>query len=398
MQSKPLRFVFTVLRAIFCYFSFTAIYAFVSFCINYMFFSKSDDRMIHIIALCALVFTLPSVIRAFAVYDIEERDAFLARNQKNFHFWKETLNVVRSPAFICETLVFFVFIAFLPVLPINLGYSNITGAIFYGQMLSAAKQRLVICAAMFPLVFSSEALVRTTVRKDLIAMQLTGQKFPDAIKSTLLLLLRLSAIAVIYAIGFMVFPLYLGNAPATLMILGAILPPILAVMFVLWALSYLSAYRARKRFIRLLKKLCDQNNFDLSEIKKPFSFILRCNQGFNFTVRAHGKCYDCKFLSGIHKKSPVMFDLFGAGVWIHYFRIRGKEIFKYVHRFEYSFESSNTKILIISPAPKEIFLGENHVRRRIDTGDSIGKYKLFNEKGFLRSLELDVMEAKGRFE
>ena len=93
-----------------------------------------------------------------------------------------------------------------------------------------------------------------------------------------------------------------------------------------------------------------------------------------------------------------MLDLFGAGVWIHYFRIRGKEIFKYVHRFEYSFESSNTKILIISPAPKEIFLGENYVRRRIDTGDSIGKYKLFNEKGFLRSLELDVMEAKGRFE
>ncbi len=93
-----------------------------------------------------------------------------------------------------------------------------------------------------------------------------------------------------------------------------------------------------------------------------------------------------------------MFDIFGAGVWIHYFRIRGKEIFKYVDRFEYDFESENEKILIISPAPKEIFLGENHIRRRIDTGDSIGNYKIFNEKGFLRSLELDVMKIKGRFE
>jgi hypothetical protein len=93
-----------------------------------------------------------------------------------------------------------------------------------------------------------------------------------------------------------------------------------------------------------------------------------------------------------------MFDLFGAGVWLHYFRIRGKEIFKYIHRFEYAFEGENTKILIISPAPKEMFLGENNMRRRIDTGDTVGTYRLFGAKGFLRSLELDVIEAKGRFE
>ena len=93
-----------------------------------------------------------------------------------------------------------------------------------------------------------------------------------------------------------------------------------------------------------------------------------------------------------------MFDLFGAGVWIHYFRIRGKEIFKYVHRFEYAFESNNAKILIISPEPKEMYLGENYRRRNVSTGDTIGKYKIFNENGFLRSLELDVMEAKGKFE
>ena len=93
-----------------------------------------------------------------------------------------------------------------------------------------------------------------------------------------------------------------------------------------------------------------------------------------------------------------MFDLFGAGVWLHYFKTRGIELFKYVHRFEYAFESKNRKVLIISPAPHEIFLGENMHRRRIDTGDNIGDYKLFNEKGFLRSLELDVIDAKGRFE
>jgi len=393
-----MKFLFRIFRSVLCYLTFMAIYAFVAFCVNYMFFSKLDDRIVNIIALFALIFTLPSVIQAFAVYDVEERDDFLFRGQKKFHFWKEVLSVMHSFAFICETLVFFAFIALLPVLPINLGYSNITGALLYGQALSAAKQKIIICTVMLPFVFLSELLVRTVVRKDFLAMQLTGQKFPGTIKSTLLLILRLAAIAVIYAVGFMVFPLYLGNAPAALMILGMILSPLLAVMLLLGALSYVSAYRARRKFIKSLEKLCREKGFALSEIKKPLSFIFWCNKDFNFTVSAHGKAYDCKFISGIHKKSPVMLDIFGAGVWIHYFRIRGKEIFKYVHRFEYAFESENAKILIISPEPKEIFLGENNRRRRIDTGDSIGKYKLFNEKGFLRSLELDVMEAKGRFE
>ena len=46
----------------------------------------------------------------------------------------------------------------------------------------------------------------------------------------------------------------------------------------------------------------------------------------------------------------------------------------------------------------EMYLGENYRRRNVSTGDTIGKYKIFNENGFLRSLELDVMDAKGKFE
>ena len=131
-----MKLLFRIFRSVLCYFSFTAIYAFVSFCVNYMFFSKLDSRTVNIIAVFALVFVLPSVIQAFAVYDTEERDAFLAQRQKSFHFWKEALAVICSPAFICEVLVFFALTALLPVLPINLGYSNITVALFYGQAFS----------------------------------------------------------------------------------------------------------------------------------------------------------------------------------------------------------------------------------------------------------------------
>lgn len=387
-----------IFRSVLCYFSFMASYAFIAWNINRTFFSGIDERVVRIICLIALVFTLPSVMQAFALYDVDERERFLAENKNSFSFMQEALAVMRSSGFIMECAVFFAFIAALPMLKFNLGYTNITGVLFFGQSLTRLQQKFAVCAVMFPLVLISGIAVRIFSRKDWLASKTSAQKAPGFFKGNLFTGLRLLAVTFIYALGFAVFPLYIFNAPAALMVLGVILPPLLAVMLALWLFSYISAFSARKKFIRNLKALCRENGFALSEIKKPYSFIFAAQKGFNFTVSAHGKVYDCKFLSGIHKKSPVMFDVFGAGVWLHYFRIRGKELFKYVHRFEYAFDGKNTKILILSPAPKEIYLGENNSRRRIDTGETIGSYKLFNEKGFLRSLELDVIEAKGRLE
>ena len=398
MPSKHLRCFFAVLRAVLCYFSFVFISAFITWCVQYMYFDKLGERSIHFIAFFAIIFTLFSVVQSFALHDTASHEKFLAERGKKFVFSREILRVLRSPEFIAETLVFLLFISALPTLPLGLGYTNITSALFYGKNLSALQKKLCIFALMLPLVLAAEILMRTLVRKDWFSQSLAQEKPHGALKSSAFLLVRLTAILLIYAVGFMTFPIYLGNAPAALMILGAVLPFLIAILLLFFIYSYVFAFRARKRFIKSLKKLCREKGFALSEIRVPYSFIFRMHKGYNFTVTAHGKTYDCKFLSGIHKNSPVMFDLFGAGVWLHYFRIRGKEIFKYVHRFEYAFESENTKILIVSPAPKEMFVGENMRRRRADTGETLGEYKLLNEKGFLRSLELDVMEAKGRFE
>lgn len=363
-----------------------------------MYFDKLDGRIVHIIAFLAMIFTLFSVVQSFSLHDTAAREKFLAERGKKFVFSREILRILRSPEFIAETLVFLLFISTLPALPLDLGYTNITGTFFYGEKLSALQEKLCIFVLMLPLVLAAEILMRTLVHKDWFLQNLTQEKSHGALKSTAFLLVRLTAILLIYAVGFMTFPIYLGNAPAALMILGAVLPFLIALLLLVFVCTYISAFRTRKSFIKSLKNLCREKGFSLSEIREPYSFIFRMHKGYNFTVTAHGKTYDCKFLSGIHKNSPVMFDLFGAGVWLHYFRIRGKEIFKYIHRFEYAFEGENTKILIISPAPKEMFLGENNMRRRIDTGDTVGTYRLFGAKGFLRSLELDVIEAKGRFE
>lgn len=389
---------FRIVRSVICYFSFMGSYAFIAWNIHRTFYSGIDTQIIHVIAFIALLFTLPSVIQVFALYDAGERERFLSQDKKRFSFKKEIIAVMTSSGFIIETTVFFFLIAALPMLKFNLGYTNITGMLFFGQDLTFVEKKICVCAVMFPLVFASELIVRTLTRKDWLALKTSAQKSPGFIKGNLFLIFRFFAVTFIYALGFSILPLYIFTAPAALMFLRVIFPPLLILAFVLWIFSYVSAIRARKKFIHNLKNLCREKGFVLSDIQNPYSFIFRCNSGFNFSVSAHGKTYDCKFLSGIHKKSPVMFDLFGAGVWLHYFRIRGKEIFKYVHRFEYAFESKHSKILIISPSPREIFLGENNHRRRIDTGETIGKYKLFNEQGFLRSLELDVIESRGKFE
>lgn len=388
----------SILRSVICYFTFTFVSAYVIWCVRYMFWDKIDTHVLDIISCAVFLFTLPSVMYAFSIHNTSEARKILSSQKKRFSFGKELLLTAVSAEFVAEALIFALLTALLPYMPLELGYSNIPNALFYGKELGGHAEKLLVCGIMIPFSFLSALFTKTTARKDFYAKALSGGTVESAAKSVLLLSLRIIAVSIVYAVGFMVFPIYLGNAPAALMIVGKILPFILAALFAAYLLSYVRAFRERKKFMRELTKLCREKGFIISPSRSPYPSVFKVSSGFDITVEAHGKKYDCKFIPGVHRNSPIMFDLFGAGVWIHYFRIRGKELFKYVRRFEYAFESENKKLLLIVPAPRETFVGENGRRRPLDTGDSLGEYKVFYKNGFLRSLELDVIDAKGKFE
>lgn len=84
-------------------------------------------------------------------------------------------------------------------------------------------------------------------------------------------------------------------------------------------------------------------------------------------------------------------------VFVHTLKFRKMELLRYTHRTDYAFESENRKVLIVCPTPLKIFVGEGGRTRRVDTGEEFWGYKPFHATGFFRSLELDCIEVKSRY-
>ena len=59
--------------------------------------------------------------------------------------------------------------------------------------------------------------------------------------------------------------------------------------------------------------------------------------------------------------------------------------------FTYSFDSSNKKVVIITPAPSDLFVGDKGKQRILDNGEILGEYSVYKAEGFLNALERDVI-------
>jgi hypothetical protein len=169
---------------------------------------------------------------------------------------------------------------------------------------------------------------------------------------------------------------------------------ILSVLIVFFLTVYIRAIKKRLDFIKKLRKLCEENGYDISGIKNPYSFIFGRNHDANFTLYANGKKYACKFIAGKIFGVPIIFRKDGEGDFHYILKIRGAPLISKRSYFEYGFEAEeNTrKILICSPLPIKMSIEENGRLTDIVSGASIWEYKLFGANNFLRCLEYDVVE------
>ena len=154
---------------------------------------------------------------------------------------------------------------------------------------------------------------------------------------------------------------------------------------------YISAYNKRKKFIKQLTKVCDENSFILSTVNDPYISLLRDRKPYNISVTAHGKTYDCKLLCGLRKKSTMIFGMNGEGLRKHTFKIFKTEVMHTYTDFTYSFDSSNKKVVIIDPAPSDLFVGDKGKQRILDNGEILGEYSVYKAEGFINALERDVI-------
>ncbi len=169
----------------------------------------------------------------------------------------------------------------------------------------------------------------------------------------------------------------------------------LVCFFVLLALcKYLRALLKRRACVKRLKKLCAENGFELSALYRPYLSVLRRTDCANFTVSAHGKSYDCKFISARKKKLPLIIRADGALSFVHTVKLVRTELFEYTRDSFYKFESDNIKVLILNPAPKKVTTILNGRLVLLDNGDEVAGYSIYTATAFMNALERNVLHKK----
>lgn len=154
----------------------------------------------------------------------------------------------------------------------------------------------------------------------------------------------------------------------------------------------LRALRIRARFLGNLKRVCREYGFTYAKPKRPYASLFRLKDEVSFTLHANGKAYDCKLFASVRRHCPLFFHEDGVLHCTHSLRFRRVEYLCWSTRHDFSFESENEKICIVSPVPATVYAGDERWHRPIDTGMAVGGYRIFSSSGFIGALTRDCIE------
>ena len=152
----------------------------------------------------------------------------------------------------------------------------------------------------------------------------------------------------------------------------------------------LRACSIRKKTIKQIKESCLQNGYDISDIKEPYLSILKPCEGESFSITKGGKTYSCKLIAAPKKSLPMAIHPDGQMHFFHEVKIRGVKILSYKTVKHFSYDSKDSKILIVNPVPKKLMAYKGTIVE-IDNGELVGDYKIYNATAFVRAIDNDIL-------
>ncbi len=357
----------------------------------------------HAVATLFMLFIFIFIAGIFILYDPTARRRFCKAPPPETHLFSEELWVLRSYEFWCDVIG----LTILPLLIKTDLYAHPLYFFFRREDFSQTETYLRYLLTIFPIMLLIRFILRVRTRRHWRDLSFEEAK---AKKLDWLKILFLWYITLI-GFGLGVISLYLEIFRA-LMVAVIMFPlPILAVILLIVSLRYLRAVRIRRSFLKRLKKICKDENFELSEIKHPYRSIFFRNHDYHFTVRAYGKTYACKLLASVSKNSPMIFidEIFGYHKMS--IRLKSSEFVLFRKKFYHDFESPNAdhKVLIVSPAPHTMRVIETTVAfvaddttyvkesarfRYLDNASHVFGATIFSGSGFLNALERNCLYVK----
>ena len=374
-----------ICRSLALYFSFLAIFG-----ISYLF-----SGFVKITGAILLPLVFYSTARVFGETDKKLIDLALAyRTEKDVHHCmpREMLRLVlTSKDLVLELGILLA----LPILfPIELGFSPFADLVL-GAIASRTLKKLLTLAIVLPAFFGLWLFARYSA-----FFWIAYRERDNEIHFVRHLILKLLGIAVVYNLGavFIIYSLEIyATAFRVLMLFFSLyfwLTLILVIGILAFFLSFrfLRGCRIRRKFFKRLKALCHEICASLSPIKRPYRSLLFLRDEINFTVQYNEKTDHCKLFCSLKRHTPLFFSQNGIMQCLHSFRFRRVEYFRYTTQFDFSFDADGQKCLIVNPVPKELYAGDTSFYREIDTGETVGAYKIFTATGFLGALSRNVLD------
>ena len=147
----------------------------------------------------------------------------------------------------------------------------------------------------------------------------------------------------------------------------------------------------RRRLLRRLRKFCQENAYELLNVKQCIRTLFFPCVGANFTLKKDGVQYDCRLISSMGRHSPLLFREEGTVTCTHVLRLFSLNLFHYDFTYDYQFEGTGMKILILLPSPIEVFVSGYGVTQLAFSGSRIADCIIYGGTDFLNALERNVV-------
>ncbi len=393
MEDKAKRIGFRFLISIIAYFFVVGFWTAVKIMFEIILSVAAYETSDHFIAVWGFIILLLItflVMSAVEVNNNEKKCDYLDKIKEKSTFSAESKNIILSFDFLIEFACFAVLSA---VMPFSFGLGCIAGSFLDKSSLSPIQTKIISWVIYIVLLFMIEFCVFYYVHKGWRRDHYDGKankKNPivRTIKNLIVVLIGclilFSGFACLIPLASTLLLLARGNREYAVKIIIAVLSVIAAVIVIVFARALLK----QRRFMRSLRRVCSKESIALSEVKKPYSSVFREQRGYNFSVSVGEKEFRCKIIAGVWKGSPLAFSENGNGICLHTFRLFKTELYPILSRFDFSFESDTTKILIIVPTPSKLFVGTENTRLLpADNGETVGNYQIFTSSAFLSALE-----------
>lgn len=358
-------------------------------------FSATDNPAFSVASVfTALVLfsTLYSFPRVFVLHDLDFAERCDAADLRDSAF-AQRLRFALGDKFLYYELACYA--ALYLLIPAG-DYAAVMYGIMFGGTVSAAN-KFILFAVMLPSAFILLLTVRLSVIKyrrnyRLAPVDRESEKAIRANRRKCAFAL-ISALAT-YVIGTIAFSLLsLGLGALRVLITWKTVMIVAAALMLprIWRTVY--ALHRRRGFIRKLKKECAAKGYALSKIRCPYISLFRVLVGENFTLKANGKTYSCRFIGGTRRSAPLGIMEDGTAVYYLVFKFFKMTLRERTKEFRFGYESPYRKVLIVNPVPKSTVAAETNGRFvEIDNGDVRGDYIIYTGQGFINALERDSVD------